>query len=146
MHRDLTTNNIFLTTNLVAKVCDFVAMKVVSPLSLDRMTKVPGTLNMPTEALRRDPHYGLPYDVFSFGCVICHVITQQCPGFSMLVKFDPITKTHIQLSEVETRKDYIDQISEGSLKRLVIACLDDNQERRPPISLVSERITSIITG
>ena len=47
---------------------------------------------------------------------------------------------------VEFRSCYIDQISEGSLKQLVITCLDDDQERRPPISLISERITNIITG
>ena len=80
MHRDLTSNNILLTTSLVAKVSDFGTMKEVSPLSSDRMTQVPGTADfMPPEAFADNPHYGLPLDVFSFGCVICHVITQQWP-------------------------------------------------------------------
>ena len=144
MHRDLTSNNILLTTSLVAKVCDFKTIKVVSPLSSDMMTKVPGTLHfMPPEAFGDDPHYGLPLDVFSFGCVVCHVITQEWP---IPTSHDPIIKKRVALSEVERRQCYIDQISEGSLKQLVITCLDNDQERRPPISLVSERITSIITG
>ena len=58
-------------------------------------------------------------------------------------EFDPVTETQRVL---ERRKDYIDQINEASLKQLVIACLDDNSGKRPPISLVSERINSIITG
>ena len=45
LHRDLNSNNILLTTSLVAKVCDFVVMKMVSPLSRDEMTKAPGTVN-----------------------------------------------------------------------------------------------------
>ena len=145
MHRDLTPSNIVLTTSLVAKVCDFGVLKVVSPLASERMTKGPGTLHfMPPETLMEDPHYGLPLDVFSFGCVVCHVITQQWPKPSN--NYDPTTGRIIALSEVERRKRYIDQISKGSLKQLVITCLDDDQKRRPPMSLVNERITSIITG
>ena len=144
MHHDLTSNNILLTTSLVAKVCDFGTVKVVSPLSSDRMTAAPGTIDfMPPEVLQVDPHYGLPLDVFSFGCVVCHVITQQWPTPE---QHDPVTKRLIALFAVERRQRYIDQISEGSLKQLMTTCLDDDQERRPPISVVSERITSIITG
>ena len=47
----------------------------------------------------------------------------------------------IMLSEVERRQHYIDQTREGSLKQLVITCLDDDPGERPPISVVSERIT-----
>ena len=147
MHRDLDTNNVVLTTNLVAKITDVAVMKVASPLSSDRMTKVPGTLHfMPPEVFQDNPHYGLPLDVFSFGCVVCHVITEQWPTPSALQIVDSKSRKKVIVSEVERRKHYIDQISEGSLKQLVMKCLDDNQERRPPISLVSEMITSIITG
>ena len=147
MHRDLDTNNIVLTTSLVAKVADLAVMKAVSPLSSDKMTKVPGTRHfMPPEVFEDDPHYGLPLDVFSFGCVVCHVITQQWPTPLDQLYTDPTINISRTVSEVERRSHYIVQISEGSLKQLVITCLDNDQERRPPISLVSERITSIITG
>ena len=147
MHRDLDTNNVVLTTSLVAKITDVAIMKVVSPLSSDRMTQVPGTVHfMPPEAFGDDSHYGLPLDVFSFGCVVCHVIAQKWPTPSSFTRRDPVIKKRVALSEVERRQRYIDQISEGSLKQLVITCLDNDQERRPPMSLVSERITSIITG
>ena len=147
MHRDLSSNNILLTTSLVAKVYDFAVSKEVSPLSSDRLIQAPGTPDfMPPEALEDDPHYGLPLDVFSFGCVVCHVITQQWPEPSYLKRRDPVTGKLVALSAVQRRQHYIDQISEGSLKQLVITCLDDDQERRPPISVVSGRITSIMTG
>ena len=135
---------IFFCTSLIAKVGDFGIMKAVSPLSSGRTT---GTADfMPPEAFGDDPHYGLSLDVFSFGCVVCHVITQQWPTPLSCLGIDPVTGTRRVLSEVERRKDYIDQINEVSLKQLVITCLDDNSGKRPSISLVSERINSIITG
>ena len=103
MHRDLNCNSILLTTSLVAKVSDFGVMKVVSPSSSDRLTPAPGTLHfMPPETLADDPHYGLPLDVFSFGCVVCHVITQQWPTPSVPMRHDPVTNILVALSEVET--------------------------------------------
>ena len=149
MHHDLSSNNILLTTSLVAKVGNLGTIKMVLPLLSDRMTQAPGIVHfMPPEAFGDDPHlyYGLQYDVFSFGCVVCHVITQEWPTPSSSKRRDPVTNKLVALSEVERRQRYIDQISEGSLKQLVITCLDDDPEVRPPISLVSERITSIITG
>ena len=85
---------------------------------------------MPPEALIPNPHYGLPLDVFSFGCVVCHVISQQWP------KPDPYTDEMIVVSEVMRRQRYINQISDGSLKQLVISCLDNVPERRPLILLL----------
>ena len=151
MHRNLTSNNILLTTSLVAKVSNFAVIKEVSPLPSGRMTKVPGASDfMPPEVFKNDPHYGLPLDVFSFGCVVCHVITQKWPTPLDQFKYNTFPTTErIVLSEIGIQSryiTYIDQISEESLKQLVITCLDDDQERRPSISLVSERITSIITG
>lgn len=79
IHCDLTSNNILFSTNLVAKICDFVVIKVFSPLSKGYMPKIPGTLDfMPQEVFEGNPHdhYVFPLDIFSFGCVVCHVITQ----------------------------------------------------------------------
>ena len=109
--------------------------------------QAPGTVDfMPPETLVDDPHYGLPLDVFSFGCVVCHVITQQWPTPSASQVVDGKSRRIAIVSEVERRQRYIDQIREGSLKQLMITCLDNDKKKRPPISLVSERITSILTG
>ena len=146
MHRDLYSENIVLTTSLVAKVCDFMLIKEVPPYSSNRMTGAPGNHDFMSPEALRGGYYGLPLDVFSFGCVVCHMITQQWPRVSSERIRDPKTRRLVALTEVERRQHYIDQISEGSLKQLVITCLDDYPNRRPPISVVSERITNIITG
>ena len=121
---------------------------------------------MPPEALIPNPHYGLPLDVFSFGCVVCHVISQHKQWSSKMqfstnypnpwrlkyakqlptMHMSRFSKLHEGFTEVKRRQHYIKQISDVSLKKLVISCLDDDPDRRPPISHVCERITSIITG
>ena len=89
-------------------------MKAVSPLSSDKMTKVPGTVHfMPPEVFEDDPHYGLPLDVFSFGCVVCHVITQNWPVPSLSSIVDPKSRKMVIVSEVERR---INTISIRSVK------------------------------
>ena len=147
IHCDLSSNNILFSTNLVAKICDFVVMKVFSPLSSDYTAKIPGTLDfMPQEVFEDDPKYVSPLDIFSFGCVACHVITQQWPAPSVLSKVDPNSREIKSLSEVERRKRYIDQITDKFLKELVMACLDNDQDERPLISTVMEKIVNIIRG
>ena len=145
MHRNLFPTNILLTTSLVAKVCDL-KVPLLGNVTLSRTHDF-----MPPEVFEEDSHYRLPSDVFSFGCVVCHVITQQWPErlkrqMPVVHNFFKASSITVPLSEVECRSRYIDQISEESLRQLVIKCLDDDPDRRPPISLVSDRITSIITG
>ena len=137
LHCNLTLDKILLTPSLVAKVYDFSNSMIISS-SPGEQAQLPGTLLfMPPEAFRG--HYGLPLDVFSFGCVASDVITGQTDYH----RFSNDVNRYVA---IEKRKHHINQISEGSLKQLVITCLDTKQEGRPPISVVSERITSIITG
>ena len=143
MQGSLDSDNILLTGSLTAKIYIYGVMK---PLLLGKITKVLGTTDfMAPEAFAGDSQYGSPLDVFSFGCVVCHVITQQWPVPCMCAVKDPKTRNPL-FTQVERRKCFIDRIGEGPLKQLVITCLDDVPERRPPISSVSERITSIITS
>ncbi|XP_065887012.1 uncharacterized protein [Dysidea avara] len=139
LHRDLNPYKILLNSNLVAKISNF---RVASPYLPNQMTGVPGLPDfMPPEALGQ--HYGLPLDVFSFGCVICHVISQLWPSPLSLVVTDPKPKI---LSEVERRQHCINQINDVSLKLLTMSCLDNDPEKRPQMPQVCRRITSIITG
>ena len=139
LHCDLKSDNILLTTSLVAKVYNF-ENSIFSSLSGKQVC--PGTIAvMPPEAFD-DHHYGLPLDVFSFGCLVCDVITSY-----LLWSYEPSSEVLLTPDyAIKKRKHSINQISEGSLRQLVINCLDNDPERRPLISVVSDRITSIITG
>ena len=107
------------------------------------MTKAPGTVDfMPPEVLDKNPVYGPPMDVFSFGGIILHTFNQQWPSPSLQVQFDPKTRKMSALSEVERRQEYLDKmIGEAvMLRSLVEACLDYDPVVRPSITAVCERI------
>lgn len=109
MHRDLSSNNILLKSG-VAKISDFIVSKVTLPdcsRSDSTLTRYPGTIAfMPPET--NTDNYGLPIDIFSFGCIVCHVVSQQYP--------QPMDS--LQSTEVEKRQKYIDHIQAGLLKQL----------------------------
>ena len=80
IHRDLTTNNVLLTSSLVAKISDLGNSRIADmrPGQVARtLSRLPGTLvYMPPEALNETHRYGPSLDVFSFGHLILYTLTQ----------------------------------------------------------------------
>ena len=145
VHRDLSPNNVLLTTHQVAKISDLGVAKVIQADSRKTMTKAPGTVDfMPPEALDKSPVYGPPMDVFSFGGIILHTFNQQWPSPSSQVQFDSKSRKMIALSEVERRQDYLDKMKGETevLRSLVEECLDYDPVVRPSIATVCKRIQS----
>ena len=146
LHRDLSSNNIMLTDKLVAKIGDLGVAKIIradSKQTRSKLTGNPGTLHfMPPEASIEEPVYSTPIDVFSFGCVALHVLSEEWPKPSVQKIRDPITKRLVALSEVERRQQYLDKITGNAtvLKQMVRRCLDDDPDGRPSIQVVSSII------
>ena len=150
IHRDLSSNNVLLTSHLVAKISDLGTAKMVradSKHTKSRLTTAPGTRHfMPPEALEEnDPVYGTPVDVFSFAGITVHLFSEEWPTPSSSKKQDPETNKLIALSEAQRRQQYLDKIPRKvtALKEMMIRCLDDNAGERPPIKEVSELIESL---
>ena len=142
-HRDLSPNNVLLTSQFVAKISDLGVAKVIQADSKKTKTCAPGTVDfMPPEALLETPEYGPPLDVFSYGGVILHVVNQEWPKPLHYVMTDPKTGKVLGLTEVERRQRHIEKITgtSGDLRLLVKQCLDNQSSRRPPVSDVSERM------
>ena len=143
VHRDLSPNNVLLTSQFVAKISDLGVAKVIQADSKKTKTRAPGTVDfMPPEALLETPEYGPPLDVFSYGGVILHVVNQEWPKPLHYVMTDPKTRKLVALSEVQRRQEHIDKMSGAptDLQSLVKQCLDHDSAVRPPVSEVSERM------
>ena len=143
VHRDLSPNNVLLTTHHVAKISDLGVAKVIKADSKKSMTKAPGTVDfMPPEALSTSPVYGPPMDVFSFAGIILHTFNQEWPRPVDQVEFDARTREMTALSEVKRRQRYLDKMTkeDKGLKSLVEVCLDNDPTIRPAIKTICSRI------
>lgn len=131
LHRDLTPNNVLLTSHMQAKITDFGQSKILD-LSLSyKQTTAPGNVcYMAPEALVTKPEYTTKIDVFSFGVLVIHVVTHEWPFKQIYL--DPKSNQTLPLLEVEKRKVYIDKMNRDSaLKVLAVHCLDNNPKKRP---------------
>ena len=143
VHRDLSSNNILLTTLLRAKISDLGVAKVVRDDSKKSLTKIPGTADfMPPEAQLDMPLYNTSLDVFSYGGVMIHTTTQLWPTPSAMKQYDPKTRKVRGFTEVERRQSYIDRMKGNTkdLVQLAVQCLDDDPDARPTMIGVSETI------
>ena len=84
LHRDLTTKNILLSKSMSGKLADLGIAKALGNITQQQqhqqLTSAPGNaMVMPPEALQHSPVYTDKLDIFSFGCVAVHTVTQQFP-------------------------------------------------------------------
>ena len=149
IHRDLSPNNVMLTSQPVAKIGDLGVAKFIradSRQTRSRLTTAPGTVDfMPPETLEANPVYDTAVDVFSFAGIALHVFAEEWPTPCGQKRRDPISKKLMALTEAERRQEYLDKIPEDSriLKDLIVRCMDDDPDERPPIQEVTEMIETL---
>ena len=141
LHRDLSSNNVMLSKQLVAKIGD---LGVAKEDGTGRFTTAPGTVDfMPPEALARNPAYGTAVDVFSFAGIALHLFAEEWPHPGPQRQRDPVTNKYVAaFSEVQRRQKFLDKIPGDAtiLKGFLERCLDDDVDERPSIEEVSEII------
>jgi len=134
IHRNLTANSILLSDDYTPKISDFGQAKVFEP-SVKTLTKVPGDLShMPPEALSDQPIYSYKLDIFSFGCIVIHTVTQEKPT-PMYESYKQLSNgKYVPIPEVERRSEIIEKMTLPALQHLhdtVLYCLRDNPDDRP---------------
>ena len=141
VHGYLSSSNIFLTAEHKAKISDIgIAQLVVC----GGKKTVPSLKCQPFVApeVQKSSNYGPAADVFSYGAVMLHTITQQLPVMASVAK---------QPKELYYyHKPQIDLIGADvffkQLTELVKSCLDHDTKHRPQITLVSQMIEILTTN
>ena len=147
IHRDLSSNNVLLTTNMTAKISDLGVAKIldVSPNRAARMTQTqaPGTPTfMPPEAMLARPKYTSKVDIFSLGVLVVHILSGEWPMPSGVYAEDPNNPGEtIPVNEFERRREFINKIREGHpLLGLIDQCLSNVASRRPDAAEVVRQL------
>ena len=139
IHRDLTANNVLLTSNMVAKIADLGVARILdlTPKRAMQLTQAPGTAAyMPPEALAQNPTYNTKMDCFSFGVLILHLVSQMWPIPTEPVKVSGGGKL-TPVSEVERRRQQIDLMgTDHCLYKLTTECLHNDATQRPETSQI----------
>ena len=147
IHRDLTSNNILLTSNMTAKISDLGVARILNltPLQVSRMTQTPGTpAYMPPEVMIANPKYDTSVDVFSYGILMIHIFSGRWPE----PQVGPVCIEHgkqmIPVSEAERRETFIQEIgNDHPLMDLIIKCIDNHPQSRAHTSEIVKRLAEV---
>ncbi len=139
VHCDLSSFNILLSDSLTAKICDFGKSLVVTSTKTEQVVDCGAYFFMPPEA-GSSVLCSPTLDVFSYGVIILHTITETLPGSLALHTFqDSNGKTQTN-SSIEQRAKYygmVDQSPDPSIRLLNDLskhCLNDDPKQRPTTS------------
>ena len=155
VHRDLSSNNVLLISNVRAKVTDFGMAKLGdlnTRMSRLTFTMCPGTdVYMPPEAVQDQPVYTEKIDCFSFGVIMIQVLTHPFPkpGDRMQrVEINhpglPRGTVMVCIPEVDRRQNHIGKIEpNNTLLPIALDCLKDRDVERPSAQELCERVAAL---
>ena len=147
VHRDLSSNNVLLTSNMNAKISDLGVARAfdLTPLQVSRMTQTPGTpAFMPPEVMIANPKYDASVDEFSYGILMIHMFSGMWPE-------PQIGQTQIEggklipISEAERREKFLKVIrNDHPLMDLIHRCISNDPQVRPDSSEIVEQLAAIV--
>ena len=151
LHRDLSSNNVLLSTSGKAKITDFGMSKLLDiNQSMKPLTMCPGTMvYMSPEALLDHPVYSNKIDCFSFGVLEIQMMTRQFPDPGHAIKAvddstSPVGRVHIPILESERRKAHIDLIDPThALLPTALSCLSYSEDNRPSAQELCQQLATV---
>ena len=150
IHRDLSSKNVLVSSAMEGKIGDLRTAQFADESRQSPMTRAPGAADfMAPEVLTNHPSYSISVDLFSFGCVMLHMLSHEWPTPKLAVIADPNTRVLIARSELERREIYMQKLINrpGSIpdkvKDLITQCLSNYTEDRPDILTVTDCLADI---
>ncbi len=146
VHRDLSANNVLLTSDMRGKISDLGVAKILrlSAAQRSRMTRGLGTpAYMPPEAMVLNPHYDVKVDIFSYGVMMVHTLSGRWPFPGEPIHVNPNNPADLTpVSEANRRKEYLDDITgDHPLMQLILRCLSNSPAHRPNASYVTQQVS-----
>ena len=158
VHRDLSSNNVLLRGNILAKVTDFGMARLgdQNPRATQHtFTMCPGTeVYMPPEAVQEEPAYTEKIDCFSFGVIALQILSRHFPEPSNRKKKVPWPVSlpglpsdalaEVPIPEIERRQNHISEIDPNHpLLQVALDCLNDKDIERPSAQQLCERVAAL---
>ena len=147
IHRDLSSNNVLLTSNTsntTAKISDLGVARIVdlTPLQVSCMTQTPGTpAYMPPEVMIANPKYNTSVDIFSYGIMMIHVFSGSWPAPQVEPIRIELDGRMTPVSEAERRKMFLQAIgNDHPLMDLILRSISNNPRCRPHASEILEQL------
>ena len=88
-------------------------------------------------------------EVFSFGCIACHIITQKWGRInSRQLEPDVVIVPEGFQSPlyIDAKTMFMKLVRVHPVRQLIASCLVHNEKRRPSITMVYETITDVVTS
>ena len=152
IHRNLSANNILLTSNMNPKLSDLGAAKILNliPARMTQMTqtKAHGTpCYMPPEALTVRPKYTSKIEIDSYRVLIIHTLCGRWPFPEDVFHSDPRNPGAIvPVSEVKCRAEYLQEICDDHpLRGLIHQCFSNMSANRPEVPALLERVNAVMS-
>ena len=148
IHRDLSSNNVLLTHNMMAKISDLGVARLLNltPLQVSRMTQTPGTpAYMPPEVMIANPKYDTSVDEFSYGIMMIHMFSGRWPEPQVgPIRAEPGGRM-IPVTEAERREVFLRAIgNDHPLMDLIRKCIDNYVQSRAHASEIVERLADMV--
>ena len=153
VHRDLSSNNVLLISNVRAKVTDFGMARLgdQNPRATQlTFTMCPGTdVYMPPEAVQEEPVYTEKIDCFSFGVIALQILTREFPKPGNRKRRVPVslsglpndTIAEVAIPEIERRQNHIHAVDpDHPLLLVTLDCLNNKDLERPSAQQLCERV------
>ena len=152
VHRDLSSNNVLLRGNVLAKVTDFGMARLgdINPHATRfTSTMCPGTdVYMPPEAVQDKPVYTEKIDCFSFGVITLQILTRLFPkpGERYVIVNDPRYPRPLKMDvlEKDRRQNHISRVNpDHPLLPVILNCLKDKDNERPSAHQLCEGVADL---